>query len=98
MKDKSQLSKRPQLALAKDMEVSESFLGLPSYLQNPELPWMEWIRFKDEECVGIVNIERSLKAKHAMIDISYCMTRALNNCVLYTIKFNQKHFQKSLIG
>jgi len=70
-------------------------IELPAYLQNPALPWMKWIKFKGEDCVGCVNYERSLKAKRAMIDISYCMTKAHCCNVLYTVAFNPKHFSKS---
>jgi len=71
---------------------------LPKYLENPSLPWMIWIRYKGEECVGLVNIERSLKAKRPMIDIHYCMTKALNNIVEKTVAYNPKHFAKSKLN
>lgn len=69
--------------------------NLPKYLLGENLPWMQWVRFNSVECVATVNIERSLKAKRAMIDIHYCMTKALNNIVEQTVKFNPRSFQKS---
>lgn len=73
-------------------------ITLPKYLENEALPWMIWIHYKGEECVACVNYERSLKAKRPMIDISYCMTKALNNIVLQTVAFNPKHFAKSKLN
>ena len=78
--------------------MDEIDVKLPKYLENPALPWMKWIRYKGEGCVGNVNIERSLKAKRPMIDIHYCMTKALNNIVEQTVRFNPKHFSKSRLN
>ena len=78
--------------------MKETEIGLPKYLENPDLPWMKWICYKGEDCVGLVNIERSLKAKRPMIDIHYCMTKAMNNIVERTVAFNPKHFSKSRLA
>ena len=53
----------------------------------------DWVNYKGEDVVASINIERTLKAKKAMMNISYCMTKAFNNIHLKTVMFNKKHFK-----
>lgn len=48
---------------------------------------LEWVEYKGEVVVAQPNYEATVKAKKPMLDISYCMTRALNqtNNVYYSI-------------
>lgn len=54
-----------------------------------------WLEYKGETYFGIINYERSVTAKRAMIDLSYCATRAMNGVVLLTVHYSKKHFKKS---
>lgn len=58
----------------------------------------DWVNYKGEDVVASINIERTLKAKKAMMDISYCMTKAFNDIHLKTVMFNKKHFKKSKLS
>ena len=59
-------------------------------------PVLEWVKFKGEDCVACLNFEASVRSKMPMVDVFYCMTTALNGCVLNTVRFD-KRFTKSLI-
>lgn len=58
----------------------------------------DWVNYKGEDVVASINIERTLKAKKPMMDISYCMTKAFNDIHLKTVIFNKKHFKKSKLS
>jgi len=54
---------------------------------------MDWISYKGEVCVGSFNWEASKKAKRPMIDISYCLTKALNGIHLQTVQYDKNKFK-----
>lgn len=58
----------------------------------------EWLEYKGETYFGILDYERSLKAKKPMIALSYCATRAMNGCVLKTVQYDKKHFKTSRLA
>lgn len=68
---------------------------IPEYLQDEKLPWMIWVNYKGEDCVACVNYEKSIACGRPIIDISYCMTKAMNNNVMFSVNFNTDHFTKS---
>ncbi len=58
----------------------------------------DWIEYKGEDVVGQINYEATVKAKKPMIDISYCMTQALNQNILYTVQYDKSKFKPSRLG
>ena len=54
---------------------------------------LDWCEYKGEVVVAQFNYERSEKAKKPMMDISYCMTRALNQVVLETVQYDKRKFR-----
>lgn len=54
---------------------------------------LDWCEFKGEVVVAQLNYERTEKAKKPMFDISYCMTKALNQVVLETVQYDKKKFK-----
>ena len=54
---------------------------------------MEWIEYKGDVYVGSINIDRSLKAKKPMIDLHYCLTKALNGIVIKTVQYDKNKFK-----
>ena len=63
----------------------------PDYIKNCPLSF-DWVEYKGETFFGALNYERSLKAKRAMIDLSYCATKAMNEIVLKTVAWDAKKF------
>ena len=60
------------------------------------LPIMaDWVEFKGDTVVIMPNYEATKKANKPMVDVSYCMTRALNNSVLYTVQWDKSKFSPS---
>lgn len=70
-------------------------IAIPDYLKNDNLPWMKWVEYKGEDCVACVNYKKSIACHRPIIDISYCMTKAMNNNVMYSVNYNPEHFKKS---
>lgn len=71
---------------------------LPEYLNNDLLPWMIWVKYKDEDCVACVNVEKSLACNRPIIDISYCMTKAHNGNIMFSVNFIEDHFKPSKLN
>ncbi len=64
-----------------------------------KLPFiLDWVNFKGENVVAQINIEASIKAKKPMFDISYCMTKALNQVINYTVQYDKNKFKPSHLG
>lgn len=73
----------------------EQEIELPEYLKDEGLPWMQWVKYKGQECVASVNYQKSVNARRPIIDIHYCMTKAHNGIVERSVNFNPLHFKKS---
>ncbi len=58
----------------------------------------DWVRYKGEDVVAQWNYEATEKAKKPMVDISYCMTRALNQIIDSTVQWDKNKFQPSKLG
>lgn len=59
---------------------------------------MDWVNYKGEDVVIQWNFEATEKAKKPMVDVSYCMTKALNQVILKTVQWDKKHFKPSRLG
>ncbi len=55
---------------------------------------MDWCYYKDEIIVAQINWDATKKAGKPMMDISYCMTRALNQCILKTVQWDKNKFKR----
>lgn len=55
----------------------------------------EWVEYKGEIYVSQLNFERTKTAKRPMFDLSYCMTRALNQNIMKTVAYDHKKFKIS---
>lgn len=53
----------------------------------------DWVSFKDEVVVAQINYEATKKAGKPMMDLSYCMTKALNQVILKTVQWDKKKFK-----
>jgi len=54
-----------------------------------------WCEFKGEDCVASINYHATEKAGKPMMDISYCMTTALNGNILKTVQWDKSKFKPS---
>jgi len=70
-------------------------IDIPKYLQDDRLPWMKWVQYKGEECVADVDYQKSMKAHRPIINIHYCMTKALNGVIEETVNFKPEFFKPS---
>lgn len=63
------------------------------------LPFVcDWVEYKGETVVGQINFEATIKARKPMIDVSYCMTEALNQNILFTCQYDKNKFKPSRLG
>lgn len=81
------------------METSEFDIALenwvpPSWLPD-DCPVMDWVEYKGEKLVACLNWEESVKGQKPVLDLSYCMTTALNDCMYIHkgILWNPKKFK-----
>lgn len=58
----------------------------------------DWVIYEGEDCVAQINYEATVKAGKPMVDISYCMTRALNQVILKTVQWDRRKFKPSKLG
>jgi hypothetical protein len=59
---------------------------------------IDWVNFKGEDVVAQINWESTKKAHKPMLDISYCMTKALNQYILFTTQWDKNKFKPSRLG
>jgi len=59
---------------------------------------IDWVNYKGEDVVIQWNFEATEKAKKPMVDISYCMTKALNQVILETVQWDKSKFKPSMLG
>lgn len=71
--------------------------NVPDYILNCPVV-CQWVEFKDQTYFAIINVERSIKARRPMIDLSYCATKAFNDVVIMTVQYNEKHFKPSKLN
>ncbi|OGX84127.1 hypothetical protein BEN47_16755 [Hymenobacter lapidarius] len=53
---------------------------------------MEWCKYKGITYVAQPNPEATMKAGKPMLDLSYCMTQAINQNVLRTVQYDRLKF------
>ncbi len=64
-----------------------------------KLPFVfDWVNYKGEDVVAQINLEATKKAKKPMLDISYCMTKAINQVIIATVQFDKSKFKKSSLS
>ncbi len=54
---------------------------------------MDWCKYKGETCVAQINIEATKKAKRPMMDLSYCLTKAMNQIIIKTVQWDKNKFK-----
>lgn len=59
---------------------------------------MEWVEYKGETFVAQFNYERSRQARKPMLDLSICMTRAINQVIIDTVQYDKSKFKPSRLG
>lgn len=66
----------------------------PHWLPN-DCPSMNWVEYKGEKLVACLNWEESVKRQKPVLDLSYCMTTALNDCmyIYKNVLWNPKKFK-----
>lgn len=66
----------------------------PKWLPD-NCPVMEWVEYKGEKLVAVLDFEASEKRQKPILDLSYCMTTALNDCMyIYRgVLWNPKKFK-----
>jgi hypothetical protein len=75
-------------------EFDKVLATIPKYILNCPV-FFDWTNYKGEDVFGVLNYERSVKAKRPMIDICYCATKAMNNNVMKTVQYDKRHFKRS---
>ena len=68
-------------------------LSHPDNLLIPIYP--SWVEFKGETFVAQLNFERTAKSRVPMFDLSYCMTKALNQVIIKTVRYDKYRFKVS---
>jgi len=64
-----------------------------------KLPFViDWVEYKGETVVAQINYQATEKARKPMMDISYCMTRALNQEIMFTCQWDKNKFKPSHLG
>ncbi len=58
----------------------------------------DWVQYKGETVVAQINWEATVKAKRPMMDISYCMTMAFNQSIMFTCQWDKNKFKPSHLG
>ncbi len=53
---------------------------------------MDWCQYKGETYVAQINIPATRKANRPMMDLSYCMTKAMNQVILKTVAWDKNKF------
>lgn len=59
---------------------------------------MDWVKYKGEDVVIQWNFEATEKSKKPMVDVSYCMTKAINQVILKTVQWDKSKFEPSHLG
>lgn len=77
-------------AIDENDPVNEMLLRLPIVF--------DWVEYKGETVFMGINYDATKKAGKPMVDIFYCATRALNNCVLFTTQWDKNKFKPSHLG
>lgn len=54
-----------------------------------------WVEFKGETVVSQLNFDETKRVGRPMFDISYCMTRALNQNIMKTVQYDKNKFKIS---
>lgn len=67
--------------------------GLKGNLIIPIYPC--WIEYKGETYVSQLNLKRTEEAGKPMFDLSYCMTKALNQVIMKTVQYDKRKFKIS---
>lgn len=75
-------------------EFDNAIEDIPKWIMDCPV-YANWIEYKGETFFGMLNYERSLKAKRPMIDLCPCVTKGLNGIVEKTVQYSKKHFRKS---
>lgn len=58
----------------------------------------DWVNYKGEDVVIMPNYEATKKANKPMVDVCYCMTKALHDSVLYTVQYDKNKFKRSRLS
>lgn len=58
---------------------------------------MEWCCYKGETLVAQPNVAASMKAGRPMLDLSYCMTEAINQNIMRTVLYEPAKFEPSTL-
>jgi hypothetical protein len=78
-------------------EFDKALANIPKFIIDCPVVF-DWVNYKGEDVFGVLNYERSVKAKRPMIDICYCATKAMDNNVMETVQYNKKHFKPSKLA
>lgn len=66
----------------------------PKWLPD-DCPTFDWVEYKGEKLVAVLDFEASEKRQRPILDLSYCMTTALNDCmyIYKNVLWNPKKFK-----
>lgn len=70
---------------------------IPEWIWNCPIVF-DWTEFKGETYFGMLNYERSVKARRPMIDLAYCATAGMNGSVIKTVQYSKKNFKRSRLS
>lgn len=73
------------------MKCTES-AALAMHERLPSYCLLEWCRYKGATYVAQPNIEATQRAGKPMLDLSYCLTEAMNENVLLTVQYDKSKF------
>lgn len=79
----------------KDTSGGEDEIDISDVLRMTErLPIvLDWCEYKGEVVVAQFNYDRTIRARKPMFDLSYCMTKALNQVILQTVQWDKNKFK-----
>ncbi len=75
------------------MTDAELLKDIPAFLLDERIPWMKWVKYRGETCVADLDYEKSIRAHRPIINIHYCMTKALNGVIEQTVNFKPEYFK-----
>ena len=82
-----------------EQDVGEVDMNDPITKMLLKLPFsIDWVQYKGDDVVAQLNYEATAKAKKPMVDISYCMTRAINQNIMFTCQYDKNKFKPSKLG
>lgn len=79
-----------------EIDFSEMDMKVKGMRIDFEFPiYPTWMKYKGEIYVSQLNFERTEQAGKPIFDLSYCMTKAINQCIMKTVQYDKGKFEET---